>query len=77
MEFNGDLKDLSEVDQFVYRMTKLPGYLDRLKAIQFKSTFDEKCAEVEKVCTPIKSIDISLVLELYSLLHFADCSNYR
>ena len=51
LKYDGVLSDLSEVDRFCHKMVRIPGYQDRLQSMLFKATFDEKCAEVEKVST--------------------------
>ena len=40
---------LSKPDQFMYELSRVPGYEDRLKAILFKESFDEKVGELKQV----------------------------
>ena len=42
---------LSKPDQFMYELSRVPGYEDRLKAILFKESFDEKVHELKQVST--------------------------
>ncbi|KAK2185328.1 hypothetical protein NP493_240g05013 [Ridgeia piscesae] len=52
--FKGSLCELSKPDQFVYQMSRLPGYEQRLKAMLFKANFAEKVEEVKKNLKCIK-----------------------
>lgn len=49
LSYTGPLSDLTDEDKFCYRMARIPGYLDRLKSMSFKATFDEKCHNVSQV----------------------------
>ncbi|KAK3090633.1 hypothetical protein FSP39_013290 [Pinctada imbricata] len=46
--FNGDAEDFSKPDKFVFEMSRIPGYEQRLKAMLFKENFNEKVNEMKE-----------------------------
>ena len=47
--YSGNKDELSKPDQFMYELSRVPGFEMRLKAILFKANFDEKVDELKQV----------------------------
>ncbi|CAH1794248.1 unnamed protein product [Owenia fusiformis] len=58
--YTGKFDDLSKADQFVYQLSRVPGYMDRLKAMYFKASFAEKSEEIRQCLSCLKKASIEL-----------------
>ena len=57
--YKGSLDELSKPDQFMYQLSRVPGYDQRLKAMLFKANFAEKVDEVKQVSYGLLQVRIA------------------
>ena len=66
--YTGPVDDLSKPDQFMYELSRVPGYEMRLKSILFKANFDEKVDELKQV----RAVGYITISSVFMLSYFSN-----